>query len=53
LDRAISWPYRDGEGALIEVAPDRGYTRTLIERERDLWRHVLEDPRPQPRRFEW
>jgi predicted phage-related endonuclease len=47
------WSYRDGEGTLIEVAPDRGYLRTLLERERDFWQHVLEDRRPQPRLFEW
>jgi len=47
------WSYRDGAGTLIEVAPDRSYIRTLIEREQDFWRHVLEDRRPQPRLFEW
>jgi putative phage-type endonuclease len=46
------WSYRDDAGTLIEVAPDRGYIQRLVERERDFWRHVLEDRRPQPRRFE-
>ena len=46
------WSYRDGEGALIEVAPDRGYIKQLTERERDFWQHVLEDRRPQPSLFE-
>jgi putative phage-type endonuclease len=46
------WSYRDGEGALLEVAPDPGYIRRLVERERDFWQHVLDDRRPQPRLFE-
>ena len=43
------WSYRDGAGTLIEVAPDPGYILRLLERERDFWRHVLEDRRPPPR----
>lgn len=46
------WSYRDGEGTLIEVAPDPDYIRGLVERERDFWQHVLDDRRPQPRPFE-
>ena len=46
------WSYRDGEGALIEVAPDRDYIKQLTERERDFWQHVLENRRPQPSLFE-
>ena len=46
------WSYRAGAGALIEVTPDHGYIRSLIERERRFWRHVLEGRRPQPRLFE-
>ena len=42
------WSYRDGEGALVEVAPDRAYVERLIEREREFWRHVVEDRRPRP-----
>jgi putative phage-type endonuclease len=40
------WSYRDGEGTLIEVAPDRVYIERLIEREHEFWRHVLADRRP-------
>jgi putative phage-type endonuclease len=50
--RCHYWSYRDGEGTLIEVAPDPAYIRRLIAREGDFWRHVLEDRRPQPRLFE-
>ena len=46
------WSYRDGEGTLIEVAPDAGYIRRLVARERDFWQHVLDDRRPQPTLFE-
>jgi putative phage-type endonuclease len=45
------WSYRDGEGTLIEVVPDPGYIRRLVERERDFWRHVLDDRRPLPQLF--
>ena len=45
------WSYRDGEGALVEVAPERRYIRELIERERRFWQHVLDDRRPQPELF--
>jgi hypothetical protein len=41
-----------GEGTLIEVVPDPGCIRTLVERERDFRRHALEDRRPQPQSFE-
>jgi len=46
------WSYRDGEGALVEVAPDRAYARRLVERELEFWRHVLADRRPQPTLFD-
>ena len=46
------WSYRDGEGTLVEVAPDAGYIRRLVARERDFWQHVLDDRRPQPTLFE-
>ena len=46
------WSYRDGAGTLIEVAPEPGYIRRLVEHERDFWQHVLEDRYPQPRLFE-
>jgi len=47
------WSYRDGEGALIEVVPDRAYIRRLVEREHEFWRHVVADRRPQPSLFEF
>jgi putative phage-type endonuclease len=42
------WSYRDGEGVLVEVAPDRAYVERLVEREREFWRHVVEDRHPRP-----
>jgi len=40
------WSYRDGEGVLVEVAPDAAYTGRLIGQEQEFWRRVLEDRRP-------
>lgn len=40
------WSYRDGEGLLIEVAPEPAYIERLVERERGFWDHVLADRRP-------
>ena len=45
------WSFRDGEGVLIEVAPDPGYIAGLIERERRFWGLVLADRRPLPQLF--
>jgi putative phage-type endonuclease len=43
------WSYRDGEGALVEIAPDRVYIERLVAREREFWRLVEEDRRPTVR----
>jgi putative phage-type endonuclease len=40
------WSYRDGEGVLVEVAPDPAYAARLAEREEEFWRLVVEDRRP-------
>lgn len=43
------WSYRDGEGTLVEVAPDGAYIERLVEREQAFWREVLADRRPVSR----
>jgi putative phage-type endonuclease len=43
------WSFREGEGVLVEVAPEPAYIAGLVEREDGFWRLVLEDRRSPAR----
>jgi hypothetical protein len=46
-ERAHYWSFHGTDGILIEVRPDRGYAKRLIEAEAAFWQLVKEDRWPE------